>query len=78
MKRSKLQQLVLSQYKQFLAVIKTKPLENQENFRKYIKAEFKKNLKIKDFETIEYLLRVGDSKLKVFSQKECVNITVSK
>ncbi|KAL1881037.1 hypothetical protein Plec18167_003578 [Paecilomyces lecythidis] len=48
----------------------------QENFRKYARAEFRKNLNVskKDFAAVEYLLRKGHRQLEMYSSPGIRNI----
>ncbi|KAH3680095.1 hypothetical protein WICMUC_000553 [Wickerhamomyces mucosus] len=73
---SGLQKEVLKLYRQSLRNSFKKPVENQGNFRSYIKVEFGKNRNLakKEFSTIEYLLRNGYKKLEMLSADEIKNI----
>ncbi|KAH3688129.1 hypothetical protein WICPIJ_000900 [Wickerhamomyces pijperi] len=73
---SGLQKEVLKLYRQCLRNTFKKPVENQANFRNYIKGEFAKytDLQKKEFSTIEYLLRNGHKKMEMMSNDSIKNI----
>lgn len=73
---SGLQRDVLHSYRQWVRMVYTKPIENRPHFLKYIHSEFDKyrDLKRKDFTTIEYLLRMGRRKLQMLSQPNVKDI----
>lgn len=68
--------LVIHFYRKCIRAIYTKPVENQQNFRTFIRGEFQKFQKIpkRDFTTIEHLLRTGFRKFEMFSLKEVKNV----
>ncbi|CCC67740.1 hypothetical protein NCAS_0A11820 [Naumovozyma castellii] len=71
-----IQQDVIHFYRQCIRAAMKKPVETRPHFIDYIHSEFgkHKNLQRKDFTTIEYLLRVGNKKLKMYSQPELKDI----
>lgn len=75
-KLSGLQREVIHLYRSAVRVAHTKPVENQPHFLQFIHAEFSKyrDLPRKDFTTIEHLLRVGNRRLKMYSQPELKDI----
>ena len=73
---SGLQKEVVHLYRQFIRMTYKKPKDNQYRFISYIHNEFNKykDLPRKDFTTIEYLLRSGNKKLKMYSQDDVKDI----
>ncbi|CCF58525.1 hypothetical protein KAFR_0E03740 [Kazachstania africana CBS 2517] len=71
-----LQRDVLHLYRQWIRLAFQKPSANRQNFLNYIHLEFHKNrdLRRKDFTTIEYLIRNGQKKLKTFQNPNLKNI----
>lgn len=49
--------------------VRTKPPENREHWRKYIREEFEKHHRLpkKSFSVIEHLLRVGHRRFEMYS-----------
>lgn len=74
-----LQKRALSLYKEFIRMSYTKPKVNQANFRYYSHQLFQENfnkINRKDFTTIEHLLRFGEKKLELLSNKSVKNINL--
>ncbi|KAG2212289.1 hypothetical protein INT47_001648 [Mucor saturninus] len=70
LKRSGLQNEVVSFYRQCFRAARDKPLESRPRFHAFIRREFKEhNLKKSDFATIEYMLRKGRKQFDTYSQK---------
>ncbi|KAG0663617.1 hypothetical protein C6P44_001623 [Monosporozyma unispora] len=72
----RLQKDVLHSYRLWIRMIYQKPIENRPHFLNYVHTEFNKykDLKRKDFTTIEYLLRMGKRRLQMFSQSDVKDI----
>jgi succinate dehydrogenase assembly factor 1 len=80
MKRtSGLQKQVLKQYRQFLKIIRQKPLQVRPAFHSYIRQEYRKNQEIpkKDVTAIEFLLRRGQRTLEMMQDVNVVSINAS-
>eukprot|EP01134_Creolimax_fragrantissima_P003411 CFRG3411T1 len=75
-RHSKLQQDVLTLYRNFLRAIKTKPIENQPVFYQAVRAGFDqhKEESKRDINKIEFLLRSGKKKLKYIQSDDVANI----
>ncbi|CCD22602.1 Sdh6p NDAI_0A04460 [Naumovozyma dairenensis CBS 421] len=71
-----IQKDVIHFYRQCIRAALRKPRNKQQHFVTYIHEEFDKyrDLPRKDFGTIEYLLRAGDKKLKMYSRPELTDI----
>jgi succinate dehydrogenase assembly factor 1 len=75
--KSGLQKRVLFLYKSFLKEVSRKPIESQENFKKMIKTQFRKDSKVSknEFEAIEYLIRKGEKQLNLLKNPQTTSIT---
>ncbi|ODV62885.1 Sdh6p ASCRUDRAFT_74341 [Ascoidea rubescens DSM 1968] len=75
-KLSGLQKEVIRLYRACIRQSYKKPIENQGNFRKYIRQEFGKyrDLPRRDFTTVEHLLRTGHRRFEMFSQEQIRDI----
>ncbi|KAJ9054046.1 hypothetical protein DSO57_1026136 [Entomophthora muscae] len=79
MKLSGLQKEVLGLYRSVLRAIRLKPEANQPRFIKFARGEFEKNtreIKAKDFQSIEFLLRKGRRQLEIYQSSSITNIHV--
>ena len=68
---SGLQKQVLNLYKRCLRSALAKPLEQREEAFNFVREEFRRGantVKKSDFRTIEYMLRNGEKKLKIYSR----------
>ncbi|CCX14231.1 hypothetical protein FPQ18DRAFT_92368 [Pyronema domesticum] len=74
---SGIQRDVLSLYRSCLRMVRQKPVESQNNFKSYIREQFRAHLGVnkKDFATVEHLLRTGQRKLEMYSQPGIKNIS---
>ncbi|KAF9979066.1 hypothetical protein BGZ73_006303 [Actinomortierella ambigua] len=77
-RRSGLQQEVITLYRNCFRAARLKPQENRANFQKFIRMQFRKHsdVKAKDFATIEYLLRMGKRQLQAYSSPSIQNVHV--
>ncbi|KAF2474626.1 uncharacterized protein BDR25DRAFT_215504 [Lindgomyces ingoldianus] len=75
-KLSGLQRAVLSLYRQCIRALRDKPNDTRENFRLFVREEFRKHINVdrKDFSTIEYLLRRGHRQLDIYQDPGIRNI----
>ncbi|CAO3631961.1 unnamed protein product [Mucor hiemalis] len=77
LKRSGLQNEVISFYRQCLRAAREKPLETRPRFHAFIRKEFKEhNIRRSDFATIEYMLRKGRKQFETYTQKGVKDIHV--
>ncbi|EEH37949.2 hypothetical protein PAAG_00870 [Paracoccidioides lutzii Pb01] len=76
MKLSGLQREVLALYRHALREIRKKPKESQDNFKRFARQEFRKNMNISkmDFSAIEYLLRRGRRQVETYSSAGIRNV----
>ncbi|KAF3994401.1 hypothetical protein FT663_01521 [Candidozyma haemuli var. vulneris] len=73
---SGLQREVLKLYRSCMRAVKTKPIENQEHWRAYVREEFGKHRKLpkKSFSVIEHLIRVGHRRYEMYSNPNIKDI----
>lgn len=73
---SGLQREVLKLYRSCMRAVRTKPVENQEHWRLYVREEFGKHRKLpkKSFSVIEHLLRVGHRRYEMYSNPNIKDI----
>ncbi|KAG0263604.1 hypothetical protein BG011_008548 [Mortierella polycephala] len=77
-RRSGLQQDVIALYRNCFRAARLKPEANRPHFHAFIRMEFRKHSEVKqrDFATIEYLLRTGKRRLKVYSAPSIEDVTI--
>ncbi|KAK6203537.1 complex 1 protein-domain-containing protein [Scheffersomyces amazonensis] len=73
---SGMQREVLKLYRGCIRIIRTKPIENQEHWRQFVREEFRKNQHIskKQFNVIEHLIRVGHKRFEQYSSPQIKDI----
>ncbi|KAF9186267.1 hypothetical protein BGZ51_002119 [Haplosporangium sp. Z 767] len=77
-RRSGLQQEVVTLYRNCIRAARLKPEANRPHFHAFIRMQFRKHSEVKqrDFTTIEYLLRTGKRQLAVYSAPSIEDVTV--
>ncbi|ORZ39352.1 hypothetical protein BCR44DRAFT_1426375 [Catenaria anguillulae PL171] len=76
-RHSGLQLQVIKLYRQSLVAAKAKPPQYRDNWIRFVRSEFAKNRSVspKDFNTIEYLVRWGNSRLNTLKNPSIQNIS---
>ncbi|ORZ12820.1 hypothetical protein BCR42DRAFT_453508 [Absidia repens] len=76
-KRSGLQQQIISMYRECFRAAREKPKANRPHFYKFIRQEFRKHdIKKSDFATIEYMLRKGQRQLEAYRKPTIQDVHV--
>ncbi|VVB02761.1 unnamed protein product [Arabis nemorensis] len=81
LKLSGMQKQVLSLYRGFLRAARLKPIEDRKRIEMIVSTEFRRNSKEvdrKNFQYIEYLLRLGNKQLDQLKSPDMVSISSMK
>ncbi|KAF1982335.1 hypothetical protein K402DRAFT_340512 [Aulographum hederae CBS 113979] len=74
---SGLQRNVVSLYRQCLRACGKKPIETRDNFRRFVRNQFRENaagIDKKDFAAIEYMIRKGQRQLEIYKDEGIRNV----